>query len=64
MKYFNTEPFVNHQFKVKRVPVPPDNSQRTGVIAKKMGMTGIWDKWGSKHALTVLQVSLLLNNNY
>jgi len=33
-----------------------ENSKRTGVIAKKIGMMGLFDKWGVRHALTVLQI--------
>lgn len=54
--YFNTEEFVNQQFAVNMIETPPDESKRTGVVAKKMGMTGVWDKWGRRIALTVLQV--------
>lgn len=31
-------------------------SIRSGVLAYKCGMTCMWDKWGVRHALTVLQV--------
>ena len=60
MKYFNTEPFVNQQYRVRRVETPPDNVKRTGLIAKKVGMTTVWDTWGTKYALTVLQVDFSL----
>jgi large subunit ribosomal protein L3 len=31
-------------------------SRRSAVLALKQGMTAMWDKWGIRHALTVLQV--------
>eukprot|EP01017_Pseudomicrothorax_dubius_P012287 TRINITY_DN1494_c0_g1_i5.p1 TRINITY_DN1494_c0_g1~~TRINITY_DN1494_c0_g1_i5.p1 ORF type:complete len:435 (+),score=120.40 TRINITY_DN1494_c0_g1_i5:1335-2639(+) len=56
-KYFNTEDIVNRAFigKVKQVE-PRKNSQRTGLLAIKVGMSFLWDRWGKRHALTVLQV--------
>jgi large subunit ribosomal protein L3 len=33
---------------------PFANPVRAGLIATKVGMTGIWDKWGYRHALTVV----------
>jgi len=35
---------------------PKKTSKRTGVLGYKLGMTSIWDKWGTLHPLTVIQV--------
>ena len=32
------------------------NSRRTGVLAKKLGMSGDWNEWGQRLPLTFLQV--------
>jgi len=38
-------------------PVAPHyKMKRSGLLGKKMGMTQFWDKWGVRHALTIIQV--------
>jgi hypothetical protein len=39
---------------VNRIENPELGSKRTGILAKKVGMTSFWDKWGIKKPLTVL----------
>lgn len=47
--------FTNESFEIK--PVKSNrHSRRCAVLALKQGMTAMWDKWGIRHALTVLQV--------
>jgi len=54
-KVRNYEGEVNDRFKINKI-APTEKSRRTGVIAYKMGMTGIWDKFGIWHPLTVLKL--------
>lgn len=58
-EYYNTQWEVNHKFKdeVKKHN-PEDYEARVGVLAEKVGMTHVWDKWGKCRGLTVLQVEL------
>ena len=39
------------------------NSKRTGVLAKKLGMSGDWNEWGQRLPLTFLQVNFLLSSD-
>lgn len=34
----------------------PDQTKRTGALAMKVGMMPLWDEWGIRHAVTVLQM--------
>jgi hypothetical protein len=53
----NTDLIVNSKFYELIKPVKPEYKKpRTGALAYKVGMTGIWDKWGVRHALTVLHI--------
>ena len=54
--YKNMEKEINSIFKIKKVEPSDRNTKRSGVLAFKVGMTGVWDKYGIYYPLTVLQV--------
>jgi hypothetical protein len=56
---WNSEEVVNAKSEVKKIENPPDNSVRTGILARKVGMTAMWDCWGKIIPLTALQVRQL-----
>lgn len=47
---------VNQHFNVEPVVPIGMDSRRAGLLAVKMGMTFVYDKWGAKIGCTVLQV--------
>lgn len=54
---FNSERIINEKFDIKkRENVDHMKSLRSGLIAYKVGMTSLFDKWGHLTPLTVLQV--------
>lgn len=59
-----TEPAMSSHSIIYTPPSQPlksdwtPKSRRVGVLALKAGMTSDWDKWGVRHALTVLRVSV------
>jgi len=54
-RYFNIADEINKKFNLKTVE-PTLNSRRTGVLGYKIGMTGVWDKFGNWHPLTVIKI--------
>jgi 50S ribosomal protein uL3 len=54
--YRNMELEVNANFKIDKVQPYGKEILRTGVIGYKMGMTGVWDKYGIYYPLTVIKV--------
>ena len=47
--------FTNESFEIQKTRANR-HSKRSAVLGLKQGMTAMWDKWGIRHALTVLQI--------
>lgn len=54
-KYFNIAEEVNKKFKIEKVEGSKD-LKRVGLLGYKVGMTGVWDKFGTWHPLTVVKI--------
>jgi len=54
--YRNMELEVNAKFKIDKVQPSGKDVLRTGIIGYKMGMTGVWDKYGIYYPLTVIKI--------
>lgn len=54
-EYRNLADEINKKYEIKKVTGTKD-SKRTGIIGYKMGMTGLWDKWGIWFPLTVIKI--------
>ncbi len=52
----NSERFLNEKYHIEKQEVENSLCRRTGVIGYKVGMTGIWDRWGEYIPLTVIQI--------
>ena len=56
-EYFNIANEINKKFNLKKNDDKPTrHSKRTGLLGYKIGMTGVWDKFGTWHPLTVLKI--------
>lgn len=54
--YRNMELEVNSKYKINKVVPSGKDVLRTGIIGYKMGMTGVWDKFGIYYPLTVIKI--------
>jgi 50S ribosomal protein uL3 len=54
-KIYNIADELNKKYKIKKVEASI-KLKRTGLLGYKIGMTGIWDKFGTWHPLTVIKI--------
>src|ERR1043165_6181104 len=50
----------SNSFNASEKPKWTQNSIRLGAIARKRGITALWDEWGVRHPATVLQVKEMI----
>lgn len=55
-EYGSLEQAINNNYEVTPKPSIGIKSRRAGAIGYKVGMTGIWDKWGIYIPCTVIQI--------
>lgn len=54
-KFYNIADEINKKFKIKKVEAAKE-LKRTGLLGYKIGMTGVWDKFGIWYPLTVIKI--------
>lgn len=55
IEYRNMADVINQKYDIKKVE-GNKNSVRTGLLGYKVGMTGVWDRWGTWFPLTVIKI--------
>jgi hypothetical protein len=53
--YYNPITEINKNYTVKQIE-PTKESKRVGLLGYKVGMTGVWDRWGTWLPLTVIKI--------
>lgn len=54
-KIYNIADEINKKYKLKKIEASKE-MKRTGLLGYKIGMTGVWDKFGTWHPLTVIKI--------
>ena len=55
--YMNMDFIINSKYYPQLEKMPAAyKARRSGALGYKVGMTALWDKWGTRHALTVIQL--------